>query len=121
MEIWWSSKERSQHGKHNILSLLADAIEARPIHRNLVIHLIRLVDDAVNVLILRVNLLAHGLAQLVKRSSAAMDGVPVVKSVCNPFNTAVVNYSQVIINLVLHLVILTISLKLILGSISQAL
>lgn len=63
------------------LTLLADAVQTSSVDGNLVIHLVRLIDNAVNVLVLGINLLAHGLAQLVERSSTAMNGVPGVKLV----------------------------------------
>ena len=44
--------------------MLLNPIQPRSVHRNLIIHLISLINDATDVPILRVKLFAHGLAEL---------------------------------------------------------
>lgn len=57
-------------------NILSDAVQPCTVDSNLIIHLVRLVDDPVNVLVLCINLVAHGFTQHVKRASTAVDGVP---------------------------------------------
>jgi len=43
-----------------------DAVESRAVQRNLVVHLVRLGDDAIDVLVLCVDLGSHGSSELIQ-------------------------------------------------------
>ena len=57
------------------LSPLADPVQSRSIDRNLIVDEISLADDAIDVLILLVQLTPHGTAELIQRLGSAVNGV----------------------------------------------
>ena len=59
------------------MSRLSNPIQPSPIDRNLIINLIRLVNNPINVLVLAVDLLAHSLTKSIKSLGSAVNGVPV--------------------------------------------
>lgn len=60
------------------INILPNSIQPRPVDRNLVVDLVGLTDYAVDVLVLAVDLFAHGLTEGVESSCTAVDGVPIV-------------------------------------------
>lgn len=63
------------------MNTLPNPVQPRPVDRNLVIDLVGLTDDPVDVLVLAVNLFAHGLTEGIESSGTAVDGVPTNVSV----------------------------------------
>lgn len=62
-------------------NILSDTIQSCTIDSNLIIHLVGLVNDPINMLVLCVNLLAHRSAQHVKCFGTAVNCIPVEMSV----------------------------------------
>ena len=50
---------------------LVDPVQSRPVHSNLVIHLISLADDAVYMLVLRVHFFSHGSTMMLGEDSVS--------------------------------------------------
>ena len=50
-------------------------IQSCPVHGNLIIHLIRLARNPLNVLVLRIDLLAHRAAEVVEALGCAVEGI----------------------------------------------
>jgi hypothetical protein len=78
-----------------------NAIQTAAIQSNFIIDLVDLSTDAVNVTILSINFFAHSQPELLQSTSCAMEK------------------TQIVVNLVFHLFIFTIGLKLILAPLSQ--
>lgn len=96
-----------------------DAIQTSPVHSDLVVHLVRLLCDAVNVLVLGIDLLAHGSAKSIQSLCST---VKLVQVVVNFIFYSVLAYAAHFESIALeltHLVILTVSLKLILCPICE--
>lgn len=100
--------------------LSSDPVQSRPVDGDLVVDFVRLSNDPVNMLVLAVNLITHGLTKSIEGFGAPVDGIPitVLEGAVRMLNPR--RYSQIVINLVLHLIILTIGLELILCSVCQA-
>jgi hypothetical protein len=54
---------------------LLDPIQPRAVHSNLIIHLISLARNALNMLVLRVDFLAHGATEVVEALSCTVEGI----------------------------------------------
>lgn len=55
---------------------LSNAVQTSSVDGDLVVDLVRFVDDAVDVLVLAVNFSTHGPTELVQSSRAAVDCIP---------------------------------------------
>lgn len=81
---------------------LPDPVQARPVQSNLIIHTINLAGDTINMLVLLIHLLAHRHCQALQLARRAMQQI------------------QVVIDLILHLLILAVRLKLVLAALRKA-
>ncbi len=95
-------------------------VQARAIESDLIINLVRLPNYAVDDLVLRINLFAHGLTKSVQSFSTAMNRIPVTLLVIVERSEGRKDI-QIVVDLVLHLLVLTISLKLVLRPLSKTL
>lgn len=59
-----------------MLPKLPNPIQTRPVDRNAIIHLVRLLNNALNVSVLAFDLRTHSLTKFPQRSRAAMDSIP---------------------------------------------
>lgn len=57
------------------MTRLFDPLQPCPVHGNLIIHLVCLARDAIDVLVLRIHLLAHSLSEVTETLSCAVEGI----------------------------------------------
>lgn len=58
-----------------VSACLLDAVKPGPVHGNLIVHLVRLTNNPLNVLILRIHFLAHGPTQMVESPGRSVERV----------------------------------------------
>jgi hypothetical protein len=98
---------------------LLDPLQSRPVHGNLIIHLVRLASDAINVLVLCIHFLAHSLSEVAETFSGAVEGIYHSALAQLSHFTNIDVRTQIAIDFILHLVVFRVGLELVFGAVRE--